>query len=397
MEQMYAIILICALAGSLYGVQYEVVVYTANEYWAGTDSKVFIQIYGEKGISDKIWLQSKPSSFEGDSVDKFNVNVRKDIGFITKLKIGHNNSGKSAGWLLKKVHIKTQSSDVLIFPVNKWLDTDTGHTTTVTSLGTTQKSCGIASSTRLIYGDDALPNQWPWQVQIQKLSLRSRSKHHCGATLIHPEYILTAAHCMDDSTKPMEDYVITLGEHDLSKQEGTEQIFKPSKIIIHPNWDRKTVNNDVAIVKLNKPAIINAKVKPVCLPQQGYHQGIDSKCVASGWGIDGNYEFPNILQQSLLPTTTNDLCSKLMTITSENLKITKNMLCAGQNGRLTCNGDSGGPLTCLNDRKQYVLQGSVSWGKATCNVLKFYAVFARIANYADWINENIGTVKYVNF
>lgn len=59
-----------------------------------------------------------------------------------------------------------------------------------------------------------------------------------------------------------------------SRQEGTEQIFKPSKIIIHPNWDRKTVNNDVAIVKLSKPAIINAKVKPACLPQQGYQQGI---------------------------------------------------------------------------------------------------------------------------
>ncbi|EDO42297.1 predicted protein, partial [Nematostella vectensis] len=50
--------------------------------------------------------------------------------------------------------------------------------------------CGQRPMTRVIGGEDAAPHSWPWQV-----SLRVHGRHNCGGTLIHPDWVVTAAHC----------------------------------------------------------------------------------------------------------------------------------------------------------------------------------------------------------
>ena len=74
------------------------------------------------------------------------------------------------------------------------------------------------------------------------------------------------------------------------------------------------------------------------------------------------------------------------------LKITDNMLCAGVNGTILsgCHGDSGGPFVCQTFAGNWVLQGAVSWGSPRCSAAERYSVFARVAKFRNWIDQNMG-------
>ena len=68
------------------------------------------------------------------------------------------------------------------------------------------------------------------------------------------------------------------------------------------------------------------------------------------------------------------------------------MLCAGVEGTILsgCHGDSGGPYVCKNSAGRWVLQGAVSWGSPRCSASERYTVFARVAQFRNWIDQNTG-------
>ena len=74
--------------------------------------------------------------------------------------------------------------------------------------------CGETAKPRVINGVDSPANQWPWMAQIEKFS--TRKPHHCGGALVHPEWVLTAAHCVHNDQN-IQGYQIKLGKHRLDK------------------------------------------------------------------------------------------------------------------------------------------------------------------------------------
>ena len=146
------------------------------------------------------------------------------------------------------------------------------------NLLTGSKRCGrtSSSSSRVVNGADATVGEWPWQARLQL-----NNNHLCGGTLIMPEWVLTAAHCVldDDSSK----YEVVLGDVDRNKVEGTEQEFKVKRIIKHGVFSHPVpYENDIALFQLSRPAKLNDLVNTACLPEFLEDVSVGTECYITG-------------------------------------------------------------------------------------------------------------------
>ena len=66
------------------------------------------------------------------------------------------------------------------------------------------------SSARVVNGDNAAPHAWPWQVSLRRNGHYGRY-HFCGGSLIRPNWVVTAAHCVYKNTDPS-DYTVVVGK-----------------------------------------------------------------------------------------------------------------------------------------------------------------------------------------
>ncbi|XP_012940880.1 lipoxygenase homology domain-containing protein 1 [Aplysia californica] len=88
-------------------IPYEVTIWTGTKSGAGTDSNVFLQLYGKDGKTQEISLRNKTDNFEKGQVDKFKIEA-PDVGRLQKVRIGHDGTGMFSGWYLDKMLIQRQ-------------------------------------------------------------------------------------------------------------------------------------------------------------------------------------------------------------------------------------------------------------------------------------------------
>ena len=129
---------------------------------------------------------------------------------------------------------------------------------------------------------------------------------------------------------------------------GTEQKIRVSQIITHENYNKPlTYSNDIALIKLLKPANLGVGIGLVCLPDMRHalpFDNLNKKCWITGWGrLSSGGSYPNALMQAQVPLVSKGRC-----LNSYPGEIDDSMLCAGLDagGVDTCEGDSGGPLVC---------------------------------------------------
>jgi len=269
------------------------------------------------------------------------------------------------------------------------------------SLDEGSTTCGrtSSSSSRVVNGADAAVGEWPWQAR-----LLLNNNHLCGGTLIMPEWVMTAAHCVldDDSSK----YEVILGDIDRNKVEGTEQEFKVRRIIKHGVFSHPVpYENDIALFQLSGQAKLNDLVKTACLPEFLEDVPVGTECYITGWGqMFGKGESAPILQEARMPVVSNSACAaKLDTSPKGGLHtdnrtwiVTSKMMCAGDAEKTKthgCFGDSGGPFQCKKTAGQWVVQGIVSWGDPDCSSSNHYTVFTRVSVFRKWVDDALGTIR----
>ncbi|KAM4700139.1 chymotrypsin-like elastase family member 1 [Discoglossus pictus] len=245
----------------------------------------------------------------------------------------------------------------------------------------------LEENSRVVGGTNAAKNAWPWQVSLQYLS-GSSWYHTCGGSLIRANWVLTAAHCVDRVVS----FRVSLGDHNLSLNDGTEQVIAVSKVVKHASWNTNNVaaGYDIAVLRLASNAVLNSAVKVASLPADGSVLAHNYACVVTGWGrTTTGGSLPSILQQAPLPVVAHSTCSS-GSYWGSTVKST--MVCAGGDGvRSSCNGDSGGPLNCAVGGV-YQVHGITSFGSASgCNTYLKPSVFTRVSAYISWINNAINT------
>jgi len=235
---------------------------------------------------------------------------------------------------------------------------------------------------RVVGGDVARPNSWPWQISLQYKS-GSGFRHTCGGTLIERGWVMTAAHCVDSKRT----WRVVLGEHDLYSPSGREQILSVSQVHIHPKWSSSSVaaGFDIALLQLSAEAELNSYVQLGSLPPAGQILPHNNFCYITGWGLTSTGgSLSAQLKQAYLPLVGHETCSSSDWWGST---VKTSMVCGGGGAESGCNGDSGGPLNCLVDGQYYVhgIASFVSgWG---CNTPKKPTVFTRVSAYIDWMDS----------
>lgn len=254
-------------------------------------------------------------------------------------------------------------------------------------------------------GEQAEAGEWPWQVRI--LMDANDEEGFCGGSLIAPQWVLTAAHCLPRGPK-------AIGYGSTKRSQLTRVAVAAS--FKHPDYPRGPKKADIALLKLADPiagaitvaiadaesdALLNVEGKPVTVT--GWGALIEHKPDAATQALIDELQpedLPTIMAAEEI-TAPQDL--REVEVEVVNLKGCQDVykieiggrvhdteICAGRQGtgRDSCYGDSGGPLVALADDGKWVQLGVVSWGYK-CGHPFLPGIYSRIASFRSWIDETM--------
>ncbi|XP_054422709.1 transmembrane protease serine 11D-like, partial [Pteronotus mesoamericanus] len=301
---------------------------------------------------------------------------------VMKFKFPRNNNGESMKSRIESV-LRQMLNNFGNLEIN--LPTEIITLTDQDAVNLFTQECGARpdlmtlSEERVIGGTKAEEGDWPWQV-----SLRLNNVHHCGGILISNIWVLTAAHCFRSNSDPNR-WTATFGISTIFPQERR----RVNTILIHNNYNPGTHENDIAVVRLDRPITFNKNIHMVCLPEATQNILPGSTAYVTGWGSEtygGNTV--SDLEQGRVYIISNDVCNAPI---SYDGAVFPGMLCAGlpQGGVDACRGDSGGPLVQEDSRRLWFLVGIVSWGDQ-CGLADKPGVYTRVTAYRHWITQQTG-------
>lgn len=255
----------------------------------------------------------------------------------------------------------------------------------------------ITSNACIFQNNEAGFGEFPWTVAIIKTSDGSS---HCGGSLIHPNLVLTGAHCVQGFRKGQ--LKIRAGEWDTqtTKERLPFQERSVVRVSSHPEFNPRSLAYDVAVLELESPIQLADHINVVCLPPNNYDTR-RTDCFASGWGKNqfgksGRYSV--IMKKVPLPIVDASTCERQLQATrlTTKFRLHQTFICAGgEQGVDTCEGDGGAPLVCPvgpANENRYTQMGMVAWGIG-CHG-KVPAVYSNVMRFRSWIDNVVRTIGF---